>query len=258
MRLTVFLALVLLAGSAAAALAADYTLPDAELVSSAQFTKDYGSSSLDGRTDVPGPGVQFKVTLATADHGKIGIGDKFPTDAAAGFAKDPVLGHDTSLAAYSRYTMTVAYLSGPIGSDIDLGLFMNTGLTGASGYPSNDTTNDTWWGGPWTTLRLGETRTLVLDFDAAEAWNIADNKAPHTGGGLHWVNGGIYTINDRDRNEVSNIGIQVADFDEDALASQVTIHLNAPAAVPEPGTMALLACGVAGVLPFARRRRRSN
>lgn len=246
-------ALVVLAGSGRAG-ADFYAVPDAELM-----TTGFGvipgfsgsSSTLDGKTDVPGPGVQFLVTLAGPDSGKMGIGDPWPTDAAAGLGWDPVLGHWTSLAAFDSYQMTVQYLSGPAG-DIDIALLLNTGLTGPSGYPSNDATNDTFWGGPWISLALGETKTLTLDFGGAEAWNISDNKTPHTGGGLGWADGGTYAINDRDRNEISNIGLQVADFDGDVLGQgQMTLHLN----VPEPATLSILAAGLA-VLGRPRRRRR--
>ncbi len=250
-------------GAAALALCAGfahgltYTIPDAELADT-EFTKLSGysgsGSTLDGRSDVPGPGVTFLIKLAAPDNGKIGIGDPWPTDAAAGFAQDPLHGHMTSLAAYDTYQMTIRYVSGPAGSDIDVSLIMNTGLTGASGSPANDWTNDTFWGGAWMSLALGETKTLTLDFGGAEAWNISDNKAPHTGGGLGWANGGIYAINDRDRNEITNIGLQVADFDGDALGNQVTLHLNA---VPEPVTLAGLALGVGSLARYVRKRRLS-
>ena len=132
---------------------------------------------------------------------------------------------------------------------------MNTGLTGGSGNPSNDPTNDTFWAGPWLTLSLGQMATLTLDFAGAEAWNISDNKAPHTGGGLGWADGGTYAINDRDRNEVSNIGLQMADFDGDALGNQVTLHMNA---VPEVPTTVMVALGWVGVIVFLLLRHRTE
>jgi hypothetical protein len=233
------------------AAAAPYELPDAEL-NVADFSTLSGyspsSSTLDGKDDVPGPGVLFLVTLTGADNGKLGLGDPWPTNSVAGLGPDPVLHHYTSLAAYDSYRMTVRYLDGPPESEVNLSLILNTGLTGPSGYPSNDPTNDTFWAGPWVTLAVGQTVTLALDFSAAEAWNIADNKAPHTGGGMGWNNGGVYSINDRDRNEVSSIGLQVADFDTDAMGQQLTLHLN----VPEPVTLSLLALG--GLAMIRRRK----
>lgn len=251
-RVAALLALTVLR-LAPCALGTPYTLPDAELLS-AQFIQLAGfstsSSTLDGKADVPGPGVAFLVTLAGADDGKIGIGDPWPADPAAGFGWDPVLSHFTSLNGYDRYQMTVTYADGPAGSDIDVGLFLNTGLTGPSGFPSSDLTNDTFWAGPWETLSLGESTSLSLIFAAAEAYNITDNKVPHTGGGLGLADGFLYAINTRDRFEISNIGLQIADFDGDVLGSQITLLLN----IPEPTTLTLLALGGLGL----RRRRRKT
>ncbi|HPD17106.1 MAG TPA: Ig-like domain-containing protein [Planctomycetota bacterium] len=223
-----------------------YRLPDAELMSSGfGQLSGYSSSSstLDSRTDVAGQGVVYGLTLKGADAGKIGIGEPdWPIAAAAGLDYDPgVPGgcqpHDnSSLAAYSCYEMTVSYLSGPAGSTINIGLFMNTGLTGASGYPSSDGTNDTWWGSEWVTLALGETKTVTLYFSGAEAWNISDNKVPHSEGGTAAPNGGRYAINFRDRHEITNIGLQVADFDGGTLLTDgypIQIALNVPGQ-PQP------------------------
>jgi hypothetical protein len=231
-----------------------YHLPDAELMSE-EFRKDYlgagSTSTLDGKVDVAGPGVVFQLTLGGGGGGKIGIGDPWETSPLAGFGWDSGLGHQTSLAAYGSYEMWVSYLSGPANSDINIGLILNTGLTGKSGFPSYDSTNDTFWAGPWTTLALGETEKLVLNFSGAEAWNIYDNKQPHTGGGLTWANGGWYAINDRDLHEISNIGLQIADFDGDAFGSQITLHLN----VPEPFSMAFMGSALAGVVAWRVRKR---
>ena len=248
----VCLALAALLGAASADPV--YRIPEKELLSEEfdQLSGYSGSSStLDGRLDLPKKKVGFLITLDGADAGKIGIGDPWPTDSAAKLAWDPVLHHYTSLAKYGSYQMRLTYFDGPAGSDIDVGLFLNTGLCGPSGYPSNDPTNDTWWGSPWVSLALGQTKTLTLDFDDAEAWNISDNKAPHTGGGEGWADGGWYAINDRDRNEISNLGLQIADFDDDALGSQIEVHI----ANPEPLSMAFMASAFVGVVAWRRRRR---
>jgi len=242
------------------ALAGPYLCPDAELL-----LPDFGplayystsGSTLDGKVDVPGPGVAFLMTLLGPDNGKLGIGDPWQTNPAAGLGWDPVLHHSTSLASYSSYEMPVTYVAGPPGSTVNVALILNTGLCGGSGYPSSDPTNDTFWSGDWVTLSLGQAATLALDFDWAEAWNISDNKWPHTGGGLGLPNGQHYAIDGfggRDRYEISNIGLQIADFDGDALGGQVVLYLNAP--IPEPASVVLLAAGVAALL--RRRRRRAS
>ena len=206
-----------------------YRIPDAELLNE-EFEVLTGwsgsSSTLLHRDDVDGEGVVYWMKLEGEDHGKIVLGDPWPTSSDAGFGYDDVLGHWTSLAGYGCYEMVVSYINGRAKSDIDVSLFLNTGLTGPSGYPSNDGTNDTYWDNGWTTLSLRETKTLRVDFNAARAFNISDNKEPHTGGGLSWPDEGWYAINYRDRNEISNIGFQVADFDGDALGQPIQIALN--------------------------------
>lgn len=249
----VFLALVSITVLANASV---YVLPDAELMHDGFYLQWGTGSTLAKSYPTEGPGVLFDVKLAA----KTGIGDNWPVDSLAGLAEDPVLGHDnTSLADYSGYQMVVQYLSGPEGSDIDFHLFMNTGLTGGSGEPSNESTNNTFWGGAWVNIPLGQTVTLTLDFDNAEAWNISDNKSPHTGGGLGWANGGWYAINDRDRHEVSNIGIEIADFDGDVSGGQIELLLNAPNPIPPIPEPASLAIWCLLILTFAvawRRLRR--
>jgi len=247
------MAVVLLWG--ATAFSMPYRLPDAELLMPdfEQQTSASGSI-LHGRSDVAGDGVLFAVTLAAPHDGRMLIGDPWPTALAAGLGYDPgvpggTYPHFTSLAAYDGYCMLVTYAAGPPGSDVDLALFLNTGLTGPSGFPRNDPTNNTAWQGEWANVALGETVLLTLDFARAEAWQIADNKEPHTGGGLGWPDGGLYAIGDRDRHEISNIGIQIADFDGDALGAQLLLHLNA---APEPTTLAIVGMGV---LALRRRRR---
>jgi len=211
-----------------------YHIPDAELLNTGEDPEAFvvltewsdSSSTLDQRDDVAGEGVVYWITLEGADDGKIGFGDPWPTSGDAGFGWDDGLDHWTSLAAYGCYEMVISYVNGPTGSEIDVGLFLNTGLTGESGFPSWDSSNDTYWDNDWTTLSLGETKTLRLDFNDARADHIYDNKVPHTGGGQEWPDWGWYAINDRDRNEISNIGFQVADFDGDALGNAIQIALN--------------------------------
>jgi hypothetical protein len=250
----------LLVAALGRATAGPYRLPDAEMMSGqfAQLPGYSGSSStLDGRLDVPGPGVEFQITLRGPDNGKLGLGEPdWPLDPAAGLDPDPgVPGEcqahaNSSLANYTLYEMWVTYIEGPAGSDIDIGLILNTGLTGPSGFPVSDPTNDTFWGGSWVTVPLGGTAHLVLDFASAQAYNITNNKVPHTGGGQGLPDGAQYTINDRDLHEISNIGLQIADFNGDALGSQIRVQLTV---VPEPASTAFLL--LAGAIACRRRAR---
>ena len=212
---------LLVAALSCAAKAGSYEIPDAELINN--FVVEWGGGALT-KVDVAGPGLEFRVTVPS----KTGLGDNWPVGAEAGLDWDPVLHHWTSLAGYASITMTVTYTSGPPGSEVDLHLFMNTGLTGPSGFPSNDLRNNTFWGGPWVSIPVGQTRLLVLDFAGAEAYNITDNPLPHTGGGQNLPDGQIYQVNLRDRNEISHIGLEVADFDGDTGGQQVVLHLNPP------------------------------
>ncbi len=236
-------------------------MPDVELLDSDEFYhqiwESSGGSSLDGRVDLTAGGVGFLITLGPGDDGKMIVGDNWPVGPLAGLLRDEgVPGgckpHDnSSLHIYDSYTMGVSYLDGPIGSTVNMALYMNTGLTGPSGWPSSELRNNTAWSGPWVEFHVGDTALLELDFLAAEAWSIEDNPDPHTGGGLSWSDGGIYAINDRDLHEISNIGIMIADFSGDTFSRQVSLELNV---VPEPATILICILGAA-TLAAARRKR---
>jgi len=82
---------------------------------------------------------------------------------------------------------------------------LNTGFTGASGRPSGDKTNDTFWMSPWYRLGGWNSTVLCLEFDSAIAMNIEDNRAPHTQG----RDGSVTVINAHDRTEVSAVGFMI-------------------------------------------------
>ena len=255
MKQTTILAVgALLLALAGLASAGPYYVPDAELAHPGFAVRwQDGGSMLLGKLDLPGPGVAFAALLRNS--GKLGIADDWPIEPAAGLAPDPgVPGgcwpHDnSSLADYTSYRMLFTYAYGPPGSDLDVNVFTNTGLTGLSAYPSWDWRNDTNWEAPsWVSVELGETVEVELDFAAAKAWGITDNPVPHTGGGLGWPDGGVYAINDRDLHEISKLGFQIADFDGDTFGMPVVVVLN----LPEPTTLVLLGLGA---LPLLRRRR---
>ncbi len=223
----------------APARAAVYEWPDAELLD-AQFTAEsWGSGLLVGRTDLPGPGVRLQLTLgAAADKGKTVIGDEWSVAPAAGLAwdggylpNDPAGPHaqphaNVSLGDWARLALRVAYVSGA--SNITVKLFLNTGMTGPSGYPSNDTRNDTSWLSRGAVLKPGEACTLVLDFARAQAVNAADNPWPHSGSGAGWTNRSWQAINERDRREITNMGLEVYG----AAGTPVVLDLNRAPAPP--------------------------
>jgi Zn-dependent M28 family amino/carboxypeptidase len=180
-----------------------YTVPDAALLG-AEFDVAWGTSTLDKTQN--GSDVDFEIVL----EDETGIGDPWPIASELNFDWDPVLSHYTSVDNYDSYEMSFTYVSGP--GDITLRAYLNTGLVGPSGYPSNDLTNDTWWGGVAETVSVGETVTATLNFDSAQAYNITDNTDPHTAYDDPGRYEGMWTaINTRDRYEVDNIGF-VVDF----------------------------------------------
>ena len=236
---------------AAQARALPYFMPDYELLNESQFVQEWGGGSLISRSDVPGAGVEYAMLLGPTGDGKMGYGDSWPPASTANFGWDPVLYHYTSLARYDSIRMNVRYASGPADSDLSVRLFMNTGLTGRSGFPSNDSRNNTFWTGAWSDIALGEMTTILLDFDNAlpVPSELLDNPHPHTQAPIGYQSGDYVAINLRDRYEVSHFGFQVADFDFDlARGEQVVLELNA---VPEPAGLALLLLGLTALV---RRR----
>ena len=245
--------LMALAGCAAVAAAGPvYRFPEAELLSADFTTEPWGSGSLSSRQDLAGPGVQYTLLLGTAaDQGKTVIGDSWAVAAAAGLAwdggylpGDPAAPHaqphdNVDISAWSRIAMRVTVMTRF--AEVRMKLFMNTGLTGPSAYPSNDARNNTFWSAALTTIKGGESRLLVLDFDRAQVYDAADNPSPHSGAGEGWTNGTWHAINERDRREITNIGFEAYG----SAGTTVTLDLELPATPP---SLALAGNGSAGPL----------
>jgi hypothetical protein len=211
-----------------------FTIPRSQLLSDAEFgTKAWGPGTLVSRAAGPGDAVDFTFTgLGTSGTG---VKDDYPVDPVYGQVL-PSHGNG-DFSGFSGYALRFENLDG---GAIWIQLCMNTGFTGASGTPSSDVTNNTFWTSSpgWWELGPGEDLLVILDFDGAIAYQIADNKVPHTGGGLGWPDGGVYAINTFDRKELSAIGFEVADFagtnpDIVIRLTPVSADAGVKAAIPE-------------------------
>ncbi len=225
----------------------------------AQFaTQAWGSGTLDTRQLLADDSVVLGLTLGTAgDAGKTALGDSWPVAAAASLAwdggylpGDPDEPHaqshaNVSIAEWQGIQLPVLYAAGS--GEITLKLFMNTGMTGPSGYPVSSWQNDTAWGGQAVTLAVGQTAVLNLDFDLAQAWNAADNPSPHSGAGEAWLDGAWHAVNERDRREITNLGFEVYG----PAGAGITLRLNF---IPEPLTAHVLAAAAAMLLTRRGRR----
>jgi hypothetical protein len=232
---------VLLSVAPAVVFGASVFLPDNEYLA-ADFAKRYGPGVVVSAVDVAGPGVEF--TFSGIGSGGTGVSDNFPVNDVGQILPSHGNGDFSNFDGYrTRFTNRAL-------GDVNISLYLNTGFTGPSGNPSNDSTNDTFWQSPWVTIAPGASQLILLDFNAAVPYNIGDNKLPHTQG----TNGVVTAINAYDRTEVSNIGFQVADFNADLAGQSIVIDIN----VPEPSAISLLGSGLLLVLSFSlggRRRR---
>ncbi len=235
-----------------------YLYPESELLNSAFTDEWFSSGTLTGRTSLPSSAVRFEITLGPGGT-TTAIGDDWAIEPTAGLAwdggylpgdpGDPHAGahSNISIADWDGIQMPVTYVSGP--GEIQMRLFMHTGMTGGSGYPSWTNSNDTKWHGPMQTLSVGETLVLDLDFANADTWNATDNLYPHSGHGQGWANGTWHAINERDRREVSNMGIEIYG----PAAAQIVLDANSP--VPEPSSLLLAALAGLSWLLLRRRSR---
>lgn len=185
-----------------------FTIPRSELLTDAEFgAKAWGPGTLVSRAAGPGDAVDF--TFTGLGGSGTGVKDDYPVDPVYGQVL-PSHGNG-DFSGFSGYALRFENLDdGPVW----LQLCINTGFTGPSGTPSNDATNNTYWTSApaWQRLDPGAGLLVILDFNGALAYQISDNKVPHTGGGQGWPDGNVYAINSFDRTELSAIGFEVADF----------------------------------------------
>lgn len=199
---------VLLAPHVAASV---FTIPESQLLESPELgSAAWGPGTLVSRSDGPGESVDFEfVNLGTSGTG---FKDDYPVATVYG---QIIPSHGNGdFSDFSGYGLSVRNLDEEA---IWIQVILNTGFTGPSGVPSSDVTNNTFWTSdpPWIYVGPGDSVVLNLSFDNAVAYQISDNKVPHTGGGESWPDGGVYAINGFDRAEVSAIGFEIADFSGD-------------------------------------------
>jgi hypothetical protein len=185
-----------------------FTIPTAQLLTDSEFgARAWGPGTVASRTAASGGAVDFAFTgLGTSGTG---VKDDYAVDAVYGQIL-PSHGNG-DFSNFTGYGLRFENLDD---AAVWVQLCINTGFTGASGTPSSDPTNNTFWASypGWRELGPGEDLLVILDFDGATAYQISDNKVPHTGGGLGWPDGGVYVVNPYDRSELSAIGFEVADF----------------------------------------------
>jgi hypothetical protein len=185
-----------------------FTIPESQLLESTEYgIAAWGPGTLVSRAEGPGESVDFE--FAGLGGSGTGVKDNYPVATVYG---QVIPSHGNGdFSGFTGYGLSIKNLDNEA---IWIQLILNTGFTGPSGVPSGDLTNNTFWTSypSWTHLGPGDSLVLNLDFDYAVAYQISDNKVPHTGGGENWPDGGVYAINDFDRAEVSSIGFEIADF----------------------------------------------
>ena len=230
------LSIMFLVGSAAVVQAGiDFTVTE-DILLSAEFASASWGPGTAVRSDVPGEAVRFDLAGLTGNG--TGLKDNYPVQDYGQRLPSHGSGDFTGFDGYALWVENVGQTS------VTVSLFVNTGFTGPSGVPSSDWTNDTFWQSSWQGLAPGESLVMRLDFDHARAFNIADNKDPHTQG----ADGQWLAINAYDRSEVSAIGFEVLGQGDGAIRV-------GPSTIPEPATLLLFG---AGALILVRRSGRES
>jgi hypothetical protein len=227
--------------------ASTFTIPHSGLLSESEYgSVSWGAGTLVSRADVGGVSVDFEFT--GLDGSGTGVKDDYEVEDIYGQTGGT---HNADFSNFDGYTLVVENIDD---QSVSVHLFVNTGFTGPSGTPSNDPTNDTFWAGPWVEVPAGDLVVLTLDFDDAEAWNISDNKVPHTGGGLGWTDGGDYSINTYDRGQFTSVGFEIADptkgTNPNATIRLTPFTTSTPSVAPLPAGSSPINCTQSKTLGF--------
>ena len=221
-----------------AASAIPFTVPEAELLGAEWSAAAWGDSLT--RSDLPGPAVRFTFDLPAGVGA--GVKDDYPVAPAYGQVIPSHANGDFS--PFDAFRLWVTNESAP---PVLASLFINTGFTGPSGFPSNNPANDTFWQSPWTELAPGVPTLLQLSFNNAIPYHVEDNPPPHTQGGTDGV---AMPINALDITEVDAIGLQL--YSPGGARVELAVE---PYVIPEPATLLLLGVSL-GPLACVRLRRR--
>jgi parallel beta-helix repeat protein len=148
------------------------SLSDAELAT--QFAYERGPGAVATSIDVPGPGVRFDFTGLSTFAGTT-VGDNFDVSKLAGGAHKTYGAIQTfstwgDFSAYNNYKMIFTNIGSKA---VTINLKLNTGWTTVPPEYAK-AWRDTFWQNDWTSVAPGETKTLILDFSAAQVYNAGD------------------------------------------------------------------------------------
>ncbi len=220
--------------------ATPFTVPETELLGAEWGAAAWGGSLT--RSDLPGPAVGFTFSLPAGVG--TGVKDDYPVAPAYGQIIPSHANGD-----FSPFDAVWLWVTNENGPSVLGSLFINTGFTGPSGFPSNNPANDTFWQSPWIELAPGVPTLLQLSFNNAIPYHVEDNPPPHTQGGTDGV---PMPINALDRTEVDAIGFQL--YSPGGATVELAVE---PYVIPEPGTLLLLGISLGPLAVIRVRRRRT-
>jgi len=150
------------------------SLSDAEMTT--QFGKEYGPGTVSAILDIPGPGVRFDFTGLNPSSGTT-VGDNFAVSPLAGgtYKTYGVINTFSTCGDFSGYTKYQMMFTNVGPNPVTVNLKLNTGWTTVP--PEYAAAwRDTFYQNSWTSLAVGETKTVTLDFSSAQIYNAGDEQ----------------------------------------------------------------------------------